>query len=64
MKTDPQFLADLATIEGAFANVLESLKGAKAEIEAMEFTYDDYCPSGKLMDQIDEAIKFLETEAL
>lgn len=42
--------------------LLEVLRSAKAEIEAMEETYDDYVASGHLIDQLDEAIITLAGE--
>jgi hypothetical protein len=40
--------------------VLEALKSAKAEIEAMEDTYHDYVAAGHLLEQIDEAIDLVK----
>lgn len=40
----------------------EALRSALAEIEAMEGTYDDYVASGKLIEQLEEAIALIEEE--
>ena len=44
------------------AEVLEALKAAYTEIDAMMDSYDDYAPSGDLCEQIEEAINKLEAE--
>jgi len=40
--------------------VYEALLGAYEELEAFESTYAEYVTSGKLMEQIEEAIKLVE----
>lgn len=43
--------------------VIEVLRACKAELEAMEGTYEEYAVSGHLMEQLDEAIDIVEGQA-
>jgi len=40
--------------------ILEALRSAKVELEAVEDTFGDYTPSGHLFDQLEEAIELVE----
>lgn len=43
--------------------VIEVLRACKAELGAMEDTYEEYVVSGHLMEQLDEAIDIVEGQA-
>jgi hypothetical protein len=42
--------------------VLEALRAAQTEIEAMEDSYEDYVAAGHLIEQIEDAVHLMEEE--
>lgn len=46
----------------ALRRVLNALLGAYAELDAAMDTYEDYVPSGKLLDEMERAIQELQAE--
>ncbi|TXH50736.1 MAG: hypothetical protein E6Q97_19830 [Desulfurellales bacterium] len=46
----------------ALRRVLNALLGAYVELDAAMGTYEDYVPSGKLLDEMERAIQELQAE--
>lgn len=46
----------------ALRRVLNALLGTYAELDAAMGTYEDYVPSGKLLDEMERAIQELQAE--
>ena len=44
------------------ARALNALQGAYAELDAMMDTYEEYVPSGRLLDEMERAIQELQAE--